>query len=90
MIISGVLDILYSIFSVLTLPIDLPEMPNQIRTYINQLVSYMNTGYKILNVYLPMDYIMLLFGIIIAVDIGINLYKFVMWVIKKIPMLNIS
>ena len=31
-----------------------------------------------------------LFGIVVAIEVGIKIYHFVMWVLKKIPMLGVS
>lgn len=90
MIIELLLDMLYGIFSLLTAPISIPQLPNTVQTYLTQFFDYLEMGAGILANYTHFGYIMSLFGIIIAVDIGIKLYHFVMWILKKIPMLSIS
>lgn len=90
MIIELLLNALYNIFKVLTLPINIPQMPEQANQYIQQFFDYIEMGAGILANYTPLGYLLTLFGVVIAVDIGIKLYHFVMWILRKIPMLGMS
>lgn len=90
MIIKMLLDALYSVFSVLTTPIDIPDLPPEALNYVDQFFSYLTMGAGILANYSPFIYIMVLFGVIVAADVGILLYHFVMWVIRKIPFTGIT
>ena len=90
MIIELLLNALYNIFKVLTLPINIPPMPEQASQYIEQFFDYIEMGAGILANYTPLGYLLTLFGVVIAVDIGIKLYHFVMWILRKIPMLGMS
>lgn len=90
MIIELLLDALYSVFKVLTTPINIPQMPMETEQYIAQFFDYLEMGAGILANYSPFGYLMVLFGVLIAVDIGIMLYHFVMWIIRKIPLAGIS
>lgn len=90
MIIELLLDVLYNVFKLLTTPINIPPMPEEALDYINQFFDYLTMGAGILANYTPFGYLMILLGVIIAVDIGILLYHFVMWIIRKIPMAGMS
>lgn len=90
MIIKLLLELLYGIFSVLTLPINIPQLPETAQSYLTQFFDYLEMGAGILANYTHFGYIMSLFGVVIAVDVGIKLYHFVMWIIKKIPMMSVS
>lgn len=90
MIIELLLDCIYGLFSLLTAVIKIPQMPTEATTYITQFFDYLEAGAGILANYTPLGYIMILFGVVLAVDVGIKLYHFVMWILKKIPMLGIS
>lgn len=70
--------------------IELPKLPNDVFSYIDTIFSYMATGAGILANYAPLGYLLVLFGVILAIDAGIQIYHFVMWIIKKIPVLGIS
>ncbi len=89
MIIKMLLDVLYSVFSVLTAPINIPQFPAEVQTAIDTMLGYISAGVGILANYTHLGYLLTLFGLVIAVDIGIMLYHFVMWILKKIPMLSI-
>lgn len=90
MIIKGLLTLIYNVFKVLTIPISIPTMPDGVKEVIALSIDYLGEGVAILSNYVDMNYLLSLFGIIIAVDIGMLVYKLVMWVIKKIPMLGIE
>lgn len=90
MIIKLLIDLIYTVISVLTLPINIPDLPSEVSTYIATAVEYIGTGLGILNNYTHLSYLLTLFGVVLAVDVGLALYKLVMFIIKKIPMLNIS
>lgn len=90
MIISLLLDALYNVFNLLTSAIDIPNFPIEAEEYFDAFISYLQAGAGIVANYTPLPYLLLLFGIILAVDIGIKIYHFVMWVLKKIPFLGMS
>lgn len=90
MIIKMLLEALFNVFSLMTLPINLPDLPSDVFSYIEEGFSYITAGGGILANYTPLPYLMVLLGLIVAIDIGIKLYHFIMWVLKKIPMAGIS
>lgn len=89
MLIELLLSLIYTIFDKLMI-FNIPQLPEQVQTYINSLFDYLVSGASILANYTPLGYLMTLFGVVVSVDIGINVYKFVMWILKKIPMINIK
>lgn len=90
MIVMLFLSGLFALFSALTTPIQMPSLPDSVMEYSYTLAEYIGTGASILSVYTDLTYILVLFGIIVAADVSVMLYKFVMWVIRKIPLANIS
>lgn len=50
----------------------------------------MQEGIYILNNVMDMPYFLTLVFISISIDIGIRLYNFIMWVLNKIPALDID
>ena len=90
MIIKLLLDMIYGLFNVLTIVIKLPSFPDETMEYINTFIEYLSMGAGIMANYMPWQLMILFFGIILAVDAGLLIYKFVMWIIKKIPMAGIS
>lgn len=90
MIIEALMNLILNVFSLLTSPINIPSMPADVETYLSNFLEYMEMGLQVLAVYTPLEYLLVLFGIIVAIDVGLAVYHFVMWVLKKIPMLGIS
>lgn len=90
MIIKLFLDALYGVFNVLTLPIKIPSLDPSSVAFVEEGISYMNAGVGLLANYTDISYLLVLFGIIIGIDIGLAVYKFVMWILRKIPMASMS
>lgn len=90
MIIEGLLNVLYNVFSALTSGISIPSMPDEVANYLTTTLEYIKVGCQILGAYTPLPYLVTLLGIVVAIDLGLKIYHFVMWVIKKIPMLGVS
>lgn len=90
MIITTLINLIYTVISVLTTPINIPDLPVEVSTYVSTAIEYIGTGLGLLSNYTHLSYLLTLFGVIAAIDIGLGLYKLVMFIIKKIPMLNIS
>lgn len=90
MIIELLLDGIYTVFSLLMSPINIPDLPDTVIENIQYYLEYLAVGKAILSAYTPIDYMLLLVGIAFAIEIGIMAYHLVMWVLKKIPMLGIE
>lgn len=90
MIIEALLTLLYNVFALLTSPISIPQLPDTISQVMTDALEWVTVGLQIMGAYTHESYLLTLFGIVVAVDVGVMLYKFVMWVLKKIPMLGIK
>lgn len=90
MIIEKLMSLLLKLFELLTSPINIPVLPDNVSALMTEALAYIHTGLQIIAVYTHLEYLLILFGIIIAIDIGVAVYHFVMWVLRKIPMLGIS
>lgn len=90
MIIELILDALFAVFNILTTPINIPSFPDSATEVIDSAMEYITAGGGILANYVNLTYLFTLFSIILAIDVGVALYHFVMWVIRKIPMANMS
>lgn len=89
MIITGLLNVIYFILDKL-LVFSIPKLPEQATGYINTLFDYMASATGIVANYTPLNYLLILFGLILAVDAAILIYKFIMWILRKIPVLGIE
>lgn len=89
MIIEMIITALYNIFNLL-LVFEIPQLPASAMEYVTTLFDYLVVGAGLLNNYVPLGYLLVLFGVLLAVDAAILIYHFVMWIIRKIPMLGMS
>lgn len=90
MIIELLLDCLYRIFSLLTEPIKIYALPDNILETAGDIFLYVINGVQIVGNFIDLQVAGYLFIVIVSVDVGLSLYHFVMWILKKIPMLGIS
>lgn len=90
MIVMGLMDLVYNLFALLTAAINIPSLPESISTVMDMVLGALSTGLGLLACYCHLDYLLVLWGILIAVDAGLLIYKFVMWILRKIPMLGLS
>lgn len=90
MIIELLLTAFYNIISLLFSPINIPRIPDDVFSYIETFISYIATGKAILSQFVPIDYFLILFGIVVVIESAILIYHFVMWILKKIPMVGIK
>ena len=89
MIIELLLEVVYNLLSLLLI-FKIPQLPQTALDYIDTAFDYLTAGAGLLANYTPLEYLLSLFGILLLVDVGINVYHFVMWIVKKIPMLGIK
>lgn len=90
MIVELLLSFAFILLSLLTAPINLPDLPQGVLQTITTYLQYLTDGLVILDCYVDLQYLLILFGLIVLVDVALLLYKAIMWFIKKIPMLNIK
>lgn len=90
MIISALMSLLLVVFSALTLPISIPAMGDGIKEVLAIGLDYIMSGVAIVANYTNFSYLLSLFSMIMIVDAGCMVYKVVMWVLRKIPLLGIE
>lgn len=89
MIIEMLLEVIYKLMSLLMV-FSIPSLPDSVQEMIDSVFTYIVAGAGLLANYTPFSYLMTLFFLLLAIDAGIMVYHFVMWIIKKIPMLGVS
>lgn len=90
MIIESVLTVILSLFTFLLGAINIPDLPPSAVSAIESIGQYISSGLAIVDNFLDLDYLLILLGVVISVDVGMLGYKTVMWFIRKIPFLGIK
>lgn len=91
MIIESILNLGISFFGkVLDLLDTLPQIPSNILTAIDDFLDLIFDNLTVLNFFFPVAYVA---GFAVAMIAVINfekIYSFIMWIVRKIPILNIK
>lgn len=90
MIIELLLTALFNVFNLLSNPINIPSFPDNVKSTIDSAMEYISAGAGIVANYIDYNYLLILFGVILAIDVGVAIYHFIMWVIRKIPLAGMS
>lgn len=91
MIIETLLNAIFSIFEKVFSVVNIPGMPDGMS---EQVVSFfsdtLNYAGSLISLFVPWSQVKVFFPILIVILSSEEIYKLVMWVLKKIPMLGIS
>lgn len=90
MLVEGLMDVVYVLLSLLTAPISIPGMPDEVKVFVAEALEYISFGISLLANWTDLGYLLTLFGLVLTVDVGLLLYRLVMWFVRKIPMLGIE
>ncbi len=91
MIITALINVVFGLLSFL-LVFNLPQLPDTFMTLLEQIQGYLVGGVGLLRAMVGdtcMGVIAVCLQLVILLNAAYFLYSFVMWVIRKIPMLNI-
>lgn len=83
---SKVLDVIYSVFDF----VDIPAIPDDVYDKLNLGIDYIRDGLCVLGNYVDLSYVIFLFIVIAVIDLTLVTLKFVIWILRKIPLLGIS
>ena len=91
MIIEALLNAIFSVFNAAFSVINIPSMPDGMS---DTIVSFFSDtlGYagSLVSLFIPWSQVKIFFPILIVILSSEEIYKLVMWVLRKIPMLGIS
>ena len=90
MIIQMLLNLVFTVLKFAFGWINLPNFPDQLRTTIDTFFSFIFDNLTILGFFIRPLTITIVIPILIIVLNFDDVYKFTMWILKKIPMLNIK
>ena len=89
MIIHLLSQLLLAVLRLLLLPASTIVFPIQVSGVILQIIQYIATGAGVMKTFTDWSYISSLFAFIISLEVFTSAYHVVMWVLKKVPFINI-
>lgn len=89
MVIIILIGVFLAIFVAVVLVIQFPQLLDVIPTYLDALIFYIGQAMDIVWLFVPRALTVPLMALAVSVEVLVLLYKFVMWIIRKIPMAGI-
>lgn len=90
MIVSLLLDLILGIFQLLFAWVEFPPVPDAILEPMAVMVEVIASGMSFVWLIVPYEIVVILLPIIVVIENFDALYSILMWIIKKIPFLNIK
>lgn len=90
MILESVLNLFSSAIKLIFGWIQLPELPSQVETVINQMLDYMQMGIGFVFLFFDMELVKIMLPFVLVVMNFDKMYKLVMYVLRKIPFLGVK
>lgn len=90
MLIEILCNLILAVLRVLLLPIQIEGLPEDVRTVFATLVAYLIDGSRVVCAYIHVPYISALLAFVIALSALVNGWRFIKWVLRKIPFINVE
>lgn len=90
MIIEALLTLIKRLLELLLAPIQIPDLPDSVQSVISQAMTYLLDGLGIFAAFTHYQFLMALLALVIVIEAAMLVYKFVLWVLKKIPAAGIE
>lgn len=90
MIVEAVLNLFANAIKLIFAWIDIPAAPEEITSIIDQMVTYMESGMGLLYIFFNMNLVKIMIPFVLIVANFEEVYKLVMFVLRKIPFLGIE
>lgn len=90
MLIEAVFGVIAWILDLLLLPMDIQELPETFYTVLGTLIAKLIRGATIISNYIHGTYIVALLGFVVAFDTAILVYHVILYILRKIPFINIK
>lgn len=91
MIIEALFNMIFKLFTSFLEPINIPDLPEDMKEQITSFVDTLITSAApMIDLVMPYNVVKVLVPIVITIELAVEVYKLVMWIITKIPMANIQ
>lgn len=91
MVLEAILTIVLSILKIIFTPLpSLPSLPSSFQNAIDTFFNFIFNGANLLDLFVRIDTLKVIGGLVIGALLFEQVYIFAMFILKKIPMLNIK
>lgn len=85
MVIIILIGVFIAIFVSLVLVITFPELLSTVPSYVDAIIYYLGQGMDIVWLFVPKTITIALMSLAISIEVIVLGYKFVMWILRKVP-----
>lgn len=89
MIVEALLGLVSWIIDILLFPLEIQELPQKFAEIMALITTYFLRAASIIAAYIDTPYILALLGFVISFNAVLAAFDFIMWVLRKIPFINI-
>lgn len=90
MIFETVINAGLSVFSLLLSVFNLPHIEDTLNIVLEFLDDYIFASFSFINIFVPLDFFVILLPFTVAIILAEDIYSFVMWIVRKIPLAGMS
>lgn len=90
MLITGLLSVVLLLVGGLFSALDVISIPTSVGNVLGDIALMFVQGFNIVRAYTHWNYIRILFFLVIDLEVIFFTYKVIMWILRKIPFLNIK
>ena len=90
MIVEALLTLVKGLLLLLLAPFHIPALPENVASVLATVSDYLSSGLGILATFTHLHFLLVLFWIAFGIEAAFLVYKFVIWIIRKIPAASIE
>lgn len=90
MIIKAFLDVSYFLITLLFSWVHIPQLPSSITNTVDSIFNYIGIGLRFVLIFFDMDFLFACLPILIILINFEHVYKFLMFILRKVPFLNMG
>lgn len=90
MLIETILTAMQNVFFSLFDEINLPPLPDDFIVAFDYIITMLNYAQNMISLVIPWSLVKIGLPIILAVELFCLVYQFVMWIVRKIPLVGMS
>lgn len=90
MIIKGLFELVFTLLKIVFAPISLPQLPDGIQSVLDELVSVLTSSVGLFGIFVDFNVVKWLIPVVIVIANFDKVWKFIMFILRKIPFLGIE
>lgn len=90
MILEAIFELVFMLLSIIFAPIQLPGLPSEVQTVVDQVIGYIVGAVDLLGFFLDWNMVKILIPIVIIIVNLDKIWHLIMFILRKIPFLGME